>query len=464
MNRSPQSIPSRRRKCCRCNVNGVNARCKSCACAKAGRACNDCLPSKHGCCHNYTNSITASSNRTANDFSSSQPLPQHTSSFPDSQQLPLSQPLPQLPPSSTPSSFITPSPGSLVAHPFDSQNQLHVSALIPEPKSPGQGPSFPSGSHFTLNEFQFQQSLAPSSQCGSQSPTCCKCYTSVARCTSCKCCREGHPCVNRYPGRSGKCANVVLSSTVILPASIPQLETVLQPNSLNSLSNNQGQDLQPSMPWTPSPQSPPSLTEEQDYNVTRPLSLNTPCNSAMTPHTPFPSLFAPLPCLSNGHSSPDTSILELTANDPLPTQSHVRDVLPEQSEVLSSSQHPHKKSCPVQGCQQLIAPTMWRQHMTLHAQGFFSGAVPGSWLQEQDLFVCPNCQQLVANSRHSSHLRKCTHATAAPPSLSPLGVQVADPSLFPLPTFESVCNLPGRTVRHIPLKDRLSFALVLSSA
>ena len=62
------------------------------------------------------------------------------------------------------------------------------------------------------------------------------------------------------------------------------------------------------MPWTPTPQSPPSLTEEQDYNVTRPLSLNTPSNFAMTPHTPFPSLFAPLPCLKNGHSSPDSSI------------------------------------------------------------------------------------------------------------------------------------------------------------
>ena len=119
--------------------------------------------------------------------------------------------------------------------------------------------------------------------------------------------------MNCYPGRSGKCANVVLLSTVILPASTPQLETVLQPNSLNSLSNNQGQDLQPSMSWTPSPQSPPFLTEEQDYNVTRPLSLNTPSNFAMTPHTPFPSSFAPLPCLRNGHSSPDSSILEFTA-------------------------------------------------------------------------------------------------------------------------------------------------------
>ncbi|KAL5474616.1 hypothetical protein EMCRGX_G026588 [Ephydatia muelleri] len=71
---------------------------------------------------------------------------------------------------------------------------------------------------------------------------------------------------------------------------------------------------------------------------------------------------------------------------------------------------------------------------------------------------------MVANSRHTSHLRKCTHATAAPSSLSLLSVQVADPSLSPLPTFESVCKLPGRTVRHIPLKDRLAFALVLSSA
>ena len=70
----------------------------------------------------------------------------------------------------------------------------------------------------------------------------------------------------------------------------------------------------------------------------------------------------------------------------------------------------------------------------------------------------------MANSRPSSHLRKCTHATAAPPNLSLLSVQVADPSPSPLPTFESVCKLPGRTVRHIPLKDRLAFALVLSSA
>ena len=106
---------------------------------------------------------------------------------------------------------------------------------------------------------------------------------------------------------------------------------------------------------------------------------------------------------------------------------------------------------------------MWRQHMTLHAQGFFlGGAVPGPWFQEQDLFVCPNCQQLVANSDHSSHLRKCTHASTAPPIQSLLHVQGANPPV-PLPTFDSVCKLPGRTVRHIPVKDRLAFALALCS-
>ncbi|KAL5502702.1 hypothetical protein EMCRGX_G009517 [Ephydatia muelleri] len=83
-------------------------------------------------------------------------------------------------------------------------------------------------------------------------------------------------------------------------------------------------------------------------------------------------------------------------------------------------------------------------------------------LQEQDLFVCPNCQQLVANSHHSSHLRKCSHASAAPPIQSLFHVQGADPPV-PMPTFDSVCKLTGRTVRHIPVKNRLEFALALCS-
>ena len=55
------------------------------------------------------------------------------------------------------------------------------------------------------------------------------------------------------------------------------------------------------------------------------------------------------------------------------------------------------------------------------------------------------------------------HASAAPPIQSLLHVQGAYPPV-PLPTFDSVYKLPGRTVRHIPVKDRLAFALALCSA
>ncbi|KAL5497159.1 hypothetical protein EMCRGX_G013583 [Ephydatia muelleri] len=101
--------------------------------------------------------------------------------------------------------------------------------------------------------------------------------------------------------------------------------------------------------------------------------------------------------------------------------------------------------------------------MTLHVQGFFSGAVPCPWLQEQDLFVGPNCQQLVANPHHSSRLQKCSHASATFPIQSFLPVKEVDPPV-PVPTFDSVCKLPRCTVRHIPVKDRLAFALALCSA
>eukprot|EP00731_Ephydatia_muelleri_P009806 Em0005g392a len=53
-------------------------------------------------------------------------------------------------------------------------------------------------------------------------------------------------------------------------------------------------------------------------------------------------------------------------------------------------------------------------------------------------------------------------ATVSMPA-SLLHVQETDPPV-PLLTFDSVCKLPGRTVRHIPVKDRLAFALALCSA
>ena len=120
---------------------------------------------------------------------------------------------------------------------------------------------------------------------------------------------EERPCVNCYPGRRGKCAP---SNAVILPASSSQPEALLQSNYSHSLPSEQGPFSQPSMPWTPSPQSQPSLTNEQACNVIRPLSFYTPSmevtsNVPMSPHSPFPSMVLPLPRLSNGHSSPGPS-------------------------------------------------------------------------------------------------------------------------------------------------------------
>ena len=112
----------------------------------------------------------------------------------------------------------------------------------------------------------------------SHSVTCCKCHTSGTRCTSCKCCREEHPCVNCYPGRRGKCANIFPLNAVILPASPPQPEASLQPHSSFSLPLIQG----PSMPWTPSPQSPPTLRGEQAWNGIWPHYVPIPSTGPVT--------------------------------------------------------------------------------------------------------------------------------------------------------------------------------------
>ena len=46
-------------------------------------------------------------------------------------------------------------------------------------------------------------------------------------------------------------------------------------------------------------------------------------------------------------------------------------------------------------------------HMTLHAQGVFSGSVPVAWLDEHGLFICQDCKSLVALSHSASHEGKC---------------------------------------------------------
>ena len=77
--------------CCRCN--GINARCKFCACAKAGRACTCCLPARNGLCSNVTAHIPVSNVSQSTLTTSSQPIPQTTTLSSDSQQLSSSQPI-----------------------------------------------------------------------------------------------------------------------------------------------------------------------------------------------------------------------------------------------------------------------------------------------------------------------------------------------------------------------------------
>ena len=103
--------------------------------------------------------------------------------------------------------------------------------------------------------------------------------------------------------------------------------------------------------------------------------------------------------------------------------------------------------------------------MTLHAQGLFPGEVPVSWLKEHNLYVCSDCQSLVAESHRSSHQQKCNHtmhATAEP--LVDMPPIPGSNYTSVLPTLEDVCQLPCYTLCHVPAKARPTFARILSEA
>ncbi|KAL5475034.1 hypothetical protein EMCRGX_G027081 [Ephydatia muelleri] len=125
----------------------------------------------------------------------------------------------------------------------------------------------------------------------------------------------------------------------------------------------------------------------------------------------------------------------------------------------------HRKQCIVDGCQEFIAPTMWRSHMNLHAKGVFPGEVPTWWLQEQNLTVCTNCFCLVAVSRFTSHLDKCsTIVVSGCRSFPHSSLGVSCPSENPLPALPSweessyaACGLKGTLAAYgIELKGVLS--------
>ena len=408
MNRSPQSLTSRRRKCCRCN--GVNACCKFCACARANRACTDCLASNHDRCLNAPAAISAPSSVLTGSASSSQPLCLHTSPLPDSQQLPRSQPLPQL---QSTSILHTLRPTSLRLQSQPTLNiGLHVPPLEKRTESPLPSTDTPSSSTLTPPSLVVQhlhaQTLLPA----------------------------------------------------IAPATIsPEQES--SPSSNNSCSQSTSEGPVQPPPELPSPGYilPSSAQAHCSYTATSTL-YSSFCPSPSLPSSPFLA-----PPTEQQESLPSVQPFTLSQQTP----GHVEVAIPGSISSSRSNEAVRtqtRKQCIVVGCQELIAPTMWRSHMTLHAKGIFPGGIPNFWLEEQDVYCCASCHQLVANSRSSSHSQRCkgralpTSNPVDTPSLVPCSQSEPNPNL---PSFEEVCQLTLPTLRFVPKKSRPSFARVLSA-
>ncbi|KAL5490915.1 hypothetical protein EMCRGX_G016112 [Ephydatia muelleri] len=260
---------------------------------------------------------------------------------------------------------------------------------------------------------------------------CCKCNGSGARCKGCSCAKSNKGCVDCYPGRRAAHPATDLQARRDPPESQLQLPQSQLPQSQAQLLSSHSEDERRTVFLEESnPQS-----QLQTLLTTRPQPPFTPAANGLAP-------------------------FQLSASQPSPYSG---------SQEGSSRRQP-RKPCPVEGCLELIAPSMGKAHMTLHVQNILPGDVPLEWLQEQDSFVCLSCHHIVANSRFGSHSTKCSGSTTG---VGPLQAQVAsttagssqgdvDDSNAPLPSFEEVCSLRCATVHHIPQKARPAFARALS--
>ena len=88
------------------------------------------------------------------------------------------------------------------------------------------------------------------------------------------------------------------------------------------------------------------------------------------------------------------------------------------------------------------------------------------WLRDHNAYVCHSCFQLVANSRHASHLRRCPQRCITSTQLSSIlpSTNLQSHASQVLPTFDQVCQLNHPTLRFVPAKARPAFARALSSA
>ena len=177
----------------------------------------------------------------------------------------------------------------------------------------------------------------------------------------------------------------------------------------------------------PYPSVSPSM---QSHSAPQPFPCHDylSCTPSNSPSYPLPhcysyqgnpqamSPFMASPCLPSGsvlapppeqqQSLPPVQLFQLSQQPLESVEGAIPGSIPS-SRPCETVRTMNRKKCIVAGCQELLAPTMWRSHMTLHARGLFSGAVPNVWLEVQDLHCCASCHQLVANSRSSSHTQCC---------------------------------------------------------
>ena len=243
----------------------------------------------------------------------------------------------------------------------------------------------------------------------------------------------------------GNCANAA-PPNVVIPSTSP-----FQP----LLSMTQQSLHLPQLPLALS-QSPLFSSQSPSPHALLVLSNSQPPSTGLpsTPplaHTVSSLPTSPLPCNPSSHSQ-----------CPLAEPRQPLDL-----SLLSNSAPPVtpiRKRCTIEGCTALIAPSMWRIHMSLHASGALPGQVPAEWLLDQNLFVCPHCSQLVANTRQASHLQHCSQSLTN--QIAHLQSSIApEPQINQnLPTFEEVCQLHHPTLRFVPTKARPAFARALSTA
>ena len=131
--------------------------------------------------------------------------------------------------------------------------------------------------------------------------------------------------------------------------------------------------------------------------------------TSLPPPQPQPSSFPLHSCQQSSINPTKSSLSSQSTSSPLSSQfyqAHSQSPCSSRQALLSRSDISTpsvKKKCCVSGCTELIAPTMWRTHMSQHAKGVFPGRVPDSWLNEQDVSICNHCRQLVSKSRMTSH-------------------------------------------------------------